>query len=190
MKHSDLHFGSEFSPSESDLSKLIPIKNRARPEITEFLRKPLSEILKEAKRQDKRTVTPELEAVAFNLIRHLELAYIGTRWRKGKGVQVFGERKDLVLKRWQLFCTNKSVDQDEVATEVGLMSYLGCDVSCIISTRKFLPRARRYTEAIRPIFKGALVLIDGRTLSDTFDRPKAFVKTVLSQVPFALVQRR
>jgi len=186
MKHSDLPFGSEFSPSQIELLTFKTIENQIRSEISKLLQKPLFEILEEVRSEDNCTSVLALEALAFYLMRLIDLAYIGTRWRMGKGIQVFGQRSGLLLERWQLFCTNKLVDEDQVATEVGLMDYFGCGVACIVSTKKFLRRARHYVEAVRPVLPGALVLIDGETLRKIADRPTTFVETIMAQAPLGL----
>jgi site-specific DNA-methyltransferase (cytosine-N4-specific) len=187
MKHSDLPFGSEFSPSQIELPTFMTFENQTQPKISRLLQKPLSTILEEVRSRDKCTSVLALEALAFHLMRPIGLAYIGTRWKKGKGIQVFGQRSGFLLERWLFFCTNKLVNEDEVATEVGLMGYFGCSVACIVSTKKFLERARRYVGAVRSVLPGALVLIDAETLRKITHRQKAFVETIMSQAPFVLV---
>lgn len=104
-----------------------------------MLRKPLSEILEQLESKKRHIKGLALEALAFYLMRLIDLTYIGTRLRGvatgGAEVDVIFEGTRLLFSRWQIQCKNtKSVSLDDVAKEVGLTFQLNSNVVMIVST--------------------------------------------------------
>ena len=101
------------------------LKTQTDPKLVALLRRPLPEILKELSDTDRHVKGLALEALAFKIMRLLDMDYVATRLR---GAQTGGAEVDLVFQsarlvfsRWQIQCKNTPrVALDDVAKEVGL----------------------------------------------------------------------
>src|SRR5207244_610307 len=98
-----------------------------------LLRRPLSEIIEELSPKNKHIRGLALEALAFKLMRIIDLDYVATRLRGvatgGAEVDVIFESSRLVFSRWQVQCKNTGrVALDDVAKEVGLTHFLKSNV--------------------------------------------------------------
>lgn len=121
-----------------------------------------------------------LEALAFKLMRLLDLSYIYTRLRGaatgGAEVDVLFESSRLVYCRWQVQCKNTSrVSLDDVAKEVGLTHMLKSNVIVIVSTGEIGPEARRYANKIMQDSNLCVVMVDRTDIRAIAQNPSVIV---------------
>lgn len=145
-----------------------------------LLRKPLSEILTELKSDDKYKRGLALEALAFKLMRLIDLTYVATRLRGsatgGAEVDVIFESSRLVFSRWQVQCKNtKRVALDDVAKEVGLTHLLKSNVIVIVTTGQVGPEARKYANKVMKDSNLCLVMVDGNDVRSIVENPPSIV---------------
>ncbi len=108
---------------------LDQLKDQTDPKLLDLLRKPLPEIVIEIASEDRHVGGLALEALAFKLMRLLDMGYVATRLRAqatgGAEVDLVFESARLVFSRWQVQCKNTDrVSLDDVAKEVGLTHFL------------------------------------------------------------------
>jgi len=136
-----------------------------------LLRKPLGEVLKEMKSKDRYVAGLALEALAFKLMRLIDLDYVATRLRGtatgGAEVDLIFESSRLVFSRWQFSrwqvqCKNVAagVRLDDVAKEVGLTHMLKSNVIVVVSTGTIGAEARSYANKVMNDSNLCLVMID------------------------------
>jgi site-specific DNA-methyltransferase (cytosine-N4-specific) len=135
-----------------------------------LLRKQFGEILKELKSENKHVAGLALEALAFKLMRLLDMTYIVTRLRGaatgGAEVDLIFESARLVFSRWQIQCKNTArVSLDDVAKEVGLTHLLKSNVIVIATTGEIGSEARRYANKIMTDSNLCIVLVNGHDLN-------------------------
>lgn len=152
------------------------IDNDIRP----LLRRPFAEILENLTATDKHTRGLALEALAFKLMRLIDLSYVATRLRGtatgGAEVDVIFESSRLVFSRWQVQCKNtERVSLDDVAKEVGLTHFLKSNVVVVVSTGEVGPEARRYSNKIMADSNLCIVMINGQDLKQIRDSPATIV---------------
>ena len=99
------------------------------PKLREMIRKPLEVIMIEINSKNTYIRGLALEALAFKLMRILDLNYVSTRLRGtetgGAEVDLIFDSARLVYSRWQIQCKNTDkVSLDPVAKEVGLTHML------------------------------------------------------------------
>ena len=133
---------------------LVQLEKQTTEDLRPLLRKPLVEIVKEIGSPDKHTKGLALEALAFKLMRLVDLDYLTTRLRGaatgGAEVDVIFESARLVFSRWQVQCKNTgTVSLDDVAKEVGLTHFLKSNVIVIVSTGDVGTETRRYANKVR-----------------------------------------
>ncbi len=112
---------------------LDQIEKMTGSDLRPLLRKPLADILEELDSEDKHIAGLALEALAFKLMRLVDLDYVATRLRGaatgGAEVDLIFESTRLVFSRWQIQCKNTArVSLDDVAKEVGLTHLLKSNV--------------------------------------------------------------
>lgn len=149
--------------------------------IRPLLRKPLSAILEEMRAGDRHVRGLALEALAFKLMRLIDLAYVATRLRGtqtgGAEVDLVFEGARLVFSRWQIQCKNTTrVSLDDVAKEVGLTHFLKSNVIVIVSTGEIGEEARRYANKVMADSNLCVVMVDGRDLSQIEARPPSIIE--------------
>ena len=135
-----------------------------------LLRKPIKDIRTELNSQDRHVRGLALEALAFKLMRLIDLSYVATRLRGhatgGAEVDLIFESARLVFSRWQVQCKNTSrVSLDDVAKEVGLTHFLKSSAIVMISTGEIGAEARRYANKIMADSNLCVVMIDGTDLT-------------------------
>lgn len=141
------------------------LEKQATPEIRPLLRKSLAEILKELNDPSPHVKGLALEALAFHLMRLLDLSYVATRLR---GVATGGAEVDLIFEgirfifnRWQIQCKNtRTVSLDDVAKEVGLTFQLKSNVVMVVSTGKIGGEARKYASQVMQSTHLNILLVD------------------------------
>ena len=139
-------------------------------ELRPLLRKQFGEILNELKSENKHVAGLALEALAFKLMRLLDMTYIATRLRGaatgGAEVDLIFESARLVFSRWQIQCKNTArVSLDDVAKEVGLTHFLKSNVIVIATTGEIGSEARRYANKIMTDSNLCIVLVNGHDLN-------------------------
>lgn len=150
------------------------------PALRKLLRKPLSEITKELKSEDRYIAGLALEALGFKLMRLIDIDYIATRLRGnatgGAEVDLIFDSTRLIYSRWQVQCKNTGrVSLDDVAKEVGLTHFLKSSVIIMVSTGEIGTEARRYANKIMAESNIAIVMIDGADLNKINATPAMIV---------------
>lgn len=136
-----------------------------------LLRKPMAEVLHDIESTDTYVAGLALEALAFKLMRLLDIDYVGTRVRgtqtAGAEVDLIFESARLVFSRWQVQCkrVKTGVSTDDVAKEVGLTHVLRSTVIVVVTTGPVGGEARRYADQIMRQSNLAIVLMDGKDLA-------------------------
>ncbi|MBN1660416.1 MAG: restriction endonuclease [Anaerolineae bacterium] len=148
-----------------------------------LLRKPVDEILAELKDEDTHVKGLALEALAFKLMRLIDLRYVGTRLRGsatgGAEVDVVFDSTRLVFTRWQVQCKNRArVALDDVAKEVGLTQFLKSNAIVIVGTGKIGSEARYYASRIMQDTNLAIIMIDGEDLESIAANPPYIVSVL------------
>ncbi len=150
-----------------------------------LLRKPLADIVNEL--NDKNTYIRglALEALAFKLMRIIDLDYVATRLRGnvtgGAEVDLIFESSRLVFSRWQVQCKNTlSVRLDDVAKEVGLTHMLKSNAIVMVSTGEIGLTARDYANKVMADSNLAIVMIDRRDIENIVKNP-SFIISVLTR---------
>ena len=179
---------------EADL--IVPIleqiESQVGGDIRSLLRKPLNEILQELEVDDKHVRGLALEALAFKLMRLVDLDYVATRLRGtvtgGAEVDLIFESSRLVFSRWQIQCKNVAggVNLDDVAKEVGLTHMLKSNVVVMVSTGKIGPVARQYANRVMQDSNLDVVLIDRNDLETIKDRPTHIVDVLYREAKTAM----
>lgn len=159
---------------------LEQLEQQTRAELRPLLRKPLGEIRKEMKFGNRHIRGLALEALAFKLMRLVDLSYVATRLRGastgGAEVDLIFEGARLVFSRWQIQCKNtERVSLDDVAKEVGLTHFLKSNVIVMVSTGAIGPEARRYADGIMRNTNLCIIAMDGNDLDGIEARPSAIV---------------
>ncbi|MBI4184539.1 MAG: restriction endonuclease [Proteobacteria bacterium] len=145
-----------------------------------LLRRSLPDIRAELSVEDRHRRGLALEALAFKLMRLLDMDYVATRVRGtatgGAEVDLIFESSRLVFSRWQIQCKNTDrVVLDDVAKEVGLAHVLKSNVVVVVSTGEIGPEARRYANKIMADFNLCVVMVDGGDLGTIERNPTAIV---------------
>ena len=161
------------------------LESQTRPKIRPLLRKSLHNILVDVASADKHVKGLALEALAFYLMRLVDLKYIATRLRGdqtgGAEVDVIFEGDRLLFSRWQIQCKNtKSVSLDDVAKEVGLTFQMKSNVVMIVSTGEVGSEARRYAQQVMSTTNINIVLIESRDLKQIEKNP-AYIADALTR---------
>jgi site-specific DNA-methyltransferase (cytosine-N4-specific) len=149
--------------------------------LRELLRRPLGEILASLEGEDRHQRGLALEALAFKLMRLVDLKYVHTRLRGaatgGAEVDVLFEATRPAFARWQIQCKNTArVALDDLAKEVGLTVLLKTNVVAIVSTGEIGSEARRYANQIMRDTHLAVVLLDRADLERLCEAPSAIVE--------------
>jgi site-specific DNA-methyltransferase (cytosine-N4-specific) len=144
---------------------LDQIEKLTTADLRPLLRKPLAEILKELGSSDRHVAGLALEALAFKLMRLIDLSYVATRLRGtatgGAEVDLIFESARLVFSRWQVQCKNTGrVSLDDVAKEVGLTHMLKSNVIVIVSTGQVGNEARKYANKVMADSNLCLIMMD------------------------------
>jgi hypothetical protein len=145
------------------------LKDQTDPKLIELLRKPLSEVRDELKSADIHVKGLALEALAFKLMRLVDMDYMATRLRAsatgGAEVDLVFQSARLVYSRWQVQCKNTArVSLDDVAKEVGLTAFIKSSVIVIVTTGTIGGEARRYANKIMRDSNLAVIMLDGADL--------------------------
>ena len=160
---------------------LKQLESQTDPKLVALLRRPLSEVLEDLESSDKHVAGLALEALAFKIMRLLDMDYVATRLRGaqtgGAEVDLIFESARLVFTRWQIQCKNTArVSLDDVAKEVGLTHLLKSNVVVLVSTGTVGAQARRYANKIMADTNLAVVMLDGTDLKTIAETPARIVR--------------
>jgi hypothetical protein len=175
------------------LPVLEQLEQQVYSDLRPLLRKSLSVILSELNDKNIHIRGLALEALAFKLMRIIDLDYVATRLRGsmtgGAEVDLIFESSRLVFSRWQIQCKNtSSIRLDDVAKEVGLMPYFGSRVAVIISTGRVNEDAQKYAKLVRNEYGKQVILVECKDIVHIADGVKSFPQILESQIPFVLTQ--
>jgi site-specific DNA-methyltransferase (cytosine-N4-specific) len=164
---------------------LRQLEQQVNADLRPLLRKPLTEILQELTDERKYIRGLALEALAFKLMRIIDLDYVATRLRGdatgGAEVDLIFESTRLVFSRWQIQCKNTaSVSLDDVAKEVGLTHFLKSNVIVIVSTGKISTVARKYANKLMAESNLAIVMMD-RVDIEEIVKNSSFIVDILNR---------
>jgi site-specific DNA-methyltransferase (cytosine-N4-specific) len=156
-----------------------------------LLRRPMKDIVAELDANDRHVRGLALEALAFKLMRLIDLSYVGTRLRGedtgGAEVDLVFESARLVFSRWQIQCKNKAaISLDDVAKEVGLVHLLKSNVIVIVSTGRIGPASRQYANTVMAGTNLSIALLDGNDIEEIVDRPTAIVEVLNREAEHAM----
>ncbi len=174
---------------------LTPLLNQldqqVHSELRPLLRKPLADILTEIGDESRHIAGLALEALAFKLMRLLDMTYVATRLRGaatgGAEVDLVFESARLVFSRWQVQCKNTNrVSLDDVAKEVGLTHFLKSAVVVMVTTGTIGPEARRYANKIMTDSNLSIVMVDGSDLGRITADNAAIVEVFNREAQFAM----
>lgn len=156
------------------------MEQQTHTDLRPLLRRPIKEIRKAIDSKDKHVRGLALEALAFKLMRLIDLSYVSTRLRGsatgGAEVDLIFESARLVFSRWQVQCKNTDrVSLDDVAKEVGLTRFFNSNAIAIISTGEIGDDARRYANTAITSSNFDIVMIDGRDIARIASRPSTII---------------
>jgi site-specific DNA-methyltransferase (cytosine-N4-specific) len=128
---------------------LEQLEKQTSSDLRPLLRKSMHDILADLKAAETHTRGLALEALAFKLMRLLDMDYVATRLRGsatgGAEVDLIFQSARLVFSRWQVQCKNTArVNLEDVAKEVGLTHLLKSNVIVVVSTGEIGASARGY----------------------------------------------
>ena len=167
------------------------LEQQTQADLRPLLRKPLKEIRQELKSKNRHTRGLALEALAFKLMRLIDLTYVATRLRGsvtgGAEVDLIFESTRLVFSRWQVQCKNTArVSLDDVAKEVGLADFFKSTVIVMVSTGEIGAEARRYANKIMTDSNLCIVMVDGNDLGLIETHPAAIVDVFIREARHAM----
>ena len=161
------------------------LEQQTHADIRPMLRKPIKEIRKELDSEDRHARGLALEALAFKLMRLLDLSYVATRLRGsatgGAEVDLLFESRHSVSSRWQVQCKDTTrISLDDVAKEVGLAGFFETNPIVIVSTGAIGKDARSYADKVMADLNLCVVMMDGNDLRLIGSRP-AMIADVFSR---------
>ena len=167
------------------------VEQQTQADLRPLLRKSLMEIREELNSSDRHVRGLALEALAFKLMRLVDLAYVATRLRGsatgGAEVDLIFESARLVFSRWQIQCKNTArVSLDDVAKEVGLTHFLKSNAIVMVSTGEIGAEARRYANRIMSDSNLCIIMVDGKDLARIEVNPAAIVDVFTREAYFAM----
>ncbi|MDA8050070.1 MAG: restriction endonuclease [Rhodospirillales bacterium] len=132
-----------------------------------------------------------LEALAFKLMRLLDMSYVATRLRGadtgGAEVDLLFESARLVYSRWQIQCKNTArVSLDDVAKEVGLTHLLKSNVIVIVTSGEVSAEAQRYANKIMADSNLAIIILEGADLAKIAANPPNILDVFTREARFAM----
>ncbi len=161
------------------------LESQTHSDLRPMLRKSFAEILEELSSADRHIKGLALEALAFYLMRLIDLKYVATRLRGqvtgGAEVDLIFEGARLIFSRWQIQCKNtQTTSLDDVAKEIGLTFQLKSNVVMIVSTGNISAEARKYAQQVMSMTNLNIVLFDSNDLQKIAHNP-TFIADALNR---------
>lgn len=174
---------------------LDQLKDQTDPKLLDLLRKPFADILIEIDSSDRYISGLALEALAFKLMRLLDMRFVATRLRAqvtgGAETDLLFDCDRLVYSRWQVQCKNTArVSLDDLAKEVGLVHLLKPNVIVIVSTGDIGAEARRYANQVMAETNLCIVMIDRTDLNQIRSNPTHIVDAFNREARHAMTLKR
>ena len=174
---------------------MTQLDQQTQPDLRPLLRKSIRDIRSDLDSENRHVRGLALEALAFKLMRFIDLRYVGTRLRGaatgGAEVDLIFESTRLVFSRWQIQCKNTArVSVDDVAKEVGLTHVLKSNVVVVVSTGRISDDARRYANRIMTDSHLCIVMVDGNDLAVIEARPAAVVDVFTREARHAMDHKK
>ncbi len=174
---------------------LDQLKEQTDPKLLGLLRKPLEAIVAELKSPSRYVAGLALEALAFKLMRLLDMTYVATRLRAeatgGAEVDIIFQSTRLVFSRWQVQCKNTArVSLDDVAKEVGLTHFLKSNVIVMVTTGDVGAEARRYANKIMSDSNLCIVMINHADLESILQNPAYIVDAFNREARHAMTLKK
>ena len=171
------------------------LEQQTHADLRPLLRKPLKEIREELDSEIRHTRGLALEALAFKLMRLIDLSYVATRLRGaatgGAEVDLIFESARLVFSRWQVQCKNTArVALDDVAKEVGLTHLLKSNAIVMVSTGEIGGEARRYSNRVMADSNLCIIMLDKSDLALIESSPAAIVDVFNREARHAMDLKR
>lgn len=171
------------------------LEQQTQADLRPLLRKPLREIREELDSENRHIRGLALEALAFKLMRLIDLDYVATRLRGattgGAEVDLIFESARLVFSRWQVQCKNTArVSLDDVAKEVGLTHFLKSNAIVMVSTGEIGGEARRYANKVMADSNLCIIMMDKGDLALIESRPAAIVDVFTREARHAMDLKR
>ncbi len=171
------------------------LEQQTQADLRPLLRKPLREVREELDSENRHIRGLALEALAFKLMRLIDLDYVATRLRGaatgGAEVDLIFESARLVFSRWQVQCKNTArVSLDDVAKEVGLTHFLKSNAIVIVSTGEIGGEARRYANKVMADSNLCIIMVDKGDLALIESRPAAIVDVFTREARHAMDLKR
>ncbi|MBM3493035.1 MAG: restriction endonuclease [Armatimonadetes bacterium] len=167
------------------------VAQQGEKKLLSLLRMPLGQILAEMESTDRHIRGLALEALAFRLMRLLDMDYVATRLRGaatgGAEVDLVFHSSRLVYSRWQVQCKNTAtVALDDVAKEVGLTHFLKSNVIVVVTTGTIGSEARRYASKIMADSNLSIVMLDRADLDTITVAPTRIVDVFQREAQHAM----
>ena len=164
---------------------LEALEKQATSDLRPLLRKPLGDILKDLTHKNRHIKGLALEALAFYLMRLIDLTYIATRLRGqatgGAEVDLIFEGTRFIFSRWQIQCKNtRTVSLDDVAKEVGLTHQLKSNVIMVVSTGTIGEEARKFARYVMDSTNLDIIFVDRADLEKIKQNP-IYISSVLDR---------
>ena len=171
------------------------LEQQTHADLRPLLRKPLKEIREELDSENRHIRGLALEALAFKLMRLIDLSYVATRLRGsatgGAEVDLIFESARLVFSRWQVQCKNTArVSLDDIAKEVGLTHLLKSNAIVMVSTGEIGGEARRYSNRVMADSNLCIVMLDKSDLALIESSPAAIVDVFNREARHAMDLKR
>jgi hypothetical protein len=174
------------SPTPKLIAELIEpllkqLEQQTDSKLRPLLRKPFDEVVQELSAQDRHRRGLALEALAFKLMRLIDMDYVATRLRGtatgGAEVDVIFQSSRLVFSRWQVQCKNTArLSLDDVAKEVGLAThFLKSNVIVMVSTGDIGSEARRFANKTMSDSNLCVVMVDRKDIVQIVKNPTTIV---------------
>ncbi len=172
---------------------IAALEAQAHPDLRPMLRKSLTDILADLISADRHVKGLALEALAFYLMRLIDLTYVATRLRGeatgGAEVDLIFEGARLIFSRWQILCRDTPViSLDDAATAVGLMIHSRSHVAILIGTRAISDAARKYARLVREQYGKQLIIAGREELLRVATGATSFRQLLEDQAPVALAR--
>lgn len=170
---------------------LKQLEDQVNADLRPLLRKSIDEILVDLRSDDKHLRGLALEALAFKILRLIDLKYIATRLRGtetgGAEVDLIFEGLRLAFSRWQIQCKNTArVGLDDVAKEVGLTFALRSNVIVVVSTGEIGTEARKYAGHVMSTSNLDIILVDKHDIEDVKANPVSIIDVLTREAKRAM----
>ncbi len=170
---------------------LDQLKHQVDPKLLKLLKTPLSCILDEMEDKNRHKSGLALEALAFKIMRMLDMTYVATRLRAdqtgGAEVDLIFDNAKLIFSRWQIQCKNTArVSLDDVAKEVGLTHFLKSNAIVIVTTGEIGSEARRFANMVMADSNLAVIMINGDDLASIKSSPVSILRAFKREAQHAM----